>query len=106
MKLFHPPAPEAVDPGQAKHESLDALDDARLHHHNQEDDEALKSINFKKLNFQILSTRVRFSPGFPPGAGLPGEHVFREFSGPPAVIRATLEQIPVREILLLEEILG
>jgi hypothetical protein len=25
--------------------------------------------------------------------GLPGEHVFREFSGAPAVIRTTLEQL-------------
>jgi hypothetical protein len=40
----------------------------------------------------MARTRVRFSPGCPPGAGFPGEHVFREFSGAPAVIRTTLEQ--------------
>jgi hypothetical protein len=36
--------------------------------------------------------RVRFSPGFLPGTGFPGEHVFRGFSGAPVVIRTTLEQ--------------
>jgi hypothetical protein len=35
----------------------------------------------------MTPTRVRCSPGFPPG-----EHVFREFSGAPAVISPTLEQ--------------
>jgi hypothetical protein len=40
----------------------------------------------------MAPTRVQFSPRFPPGAGFPGEHVFREFSGAPAVIRTTLEQ--------------
>jgi hypothetical protein len=54
----------------------------------------------------MAPTRVCFSPGFPPGAGFPGEHVFCEFAGAQAVIRATLEQIPLREILLLKEILG
>jgi hypothetical protein len=84
---------------------------------------------------------VRFSPGFPPGAGLPRRACFREFSeasaeirtaleqphftyadlfrpglpggaffrgflGAPAEIRHTLEQIPLWEILLLEEIPG
>jgi hypothetical protein len=39
-------------------------------------------------------------------AGFPGEHFFHGFVGAPAVIRATLEHIPLREILLLEEILG
>jgi hypothetical protein len=34
-----------------------------------------------------------------------GEHFFRRFLGAPVVI-TTLEQIPLREILLLEEILG
>jgi hypothetical protein len=87
---------------------------------------------------KMVPTHARFSPGFPPGAGIPVEHVFREFSGAPAVIRttleqphltcadlfragflgehflriaptairATLEQIPLRETLFLEEILG
>jgi hypothetical protein len=84
---------------------------------------------------------MRFSPGFPPEAGFPREHVFCEFSvapvvirttveqphftfanlflsrislrafvrgflGAPAVIRATLEQIPLRQIMLLKEILA
>jgi hypothetical protein len=53
-------------------------------------------LNFKIVfikNFlKMAHTRVHFSPGFPPGAGFPGEHVFREFSGAPAVIRTTLEQ--------------
>jgi hypothetical protein len=40
----------------------------------------------------MAPTRVRFSQGFPLGAGFPGEHVFREFSGAQAVIRTTLEQ--------------
>jgi hypothetical protein len=40
----------------------------------------------------MVSTRARFGPGFPPGAGFPRDHVFREFSGAPAVIRTTLEQ--------------
>jgi hypothetical protein len=39
-------------------------------------------------------------------AGLTGGSIFRGFFGAPAVIRATLEQIPLPEILLLEEILG
>jgi hypothetical protein len=39
-------------------------------------------------------------------AGFPGEHFFRGFLVAPAVIRATVEQIHLREILLLEEILG
>jgi hypothetical protein len=40
-------------------------------------------------------------------AGLPGgAFFFRGFLGAPAVIRHTLEQIPLWEILLLEEILG
>jgi hypothetical protein len=37
------PAPEAVDTRQAEHERLDTLDDPRLHHHDQENDEALKT---------------------------------------------------------------
>jgi hypothetical protein len=78
---------------------------------------------------------VRFSPVFPPGAGLfseapaemrttleqphftfadlfraglPGGAIFRGFLGvsAPAVIRHTLEQFSLREILLLEEIPG
>jgi hypothetical protein len=40
----------------------------------------------------MASTQVRFSPGFPPGAGFPGEHVFREFLGAPVEIRITPEQ--------------
>jgi hypothetical protein len=39
-------------------------------------------------------------------AGLPGGAFFRGFLGAPVVIRHTLEQIPLREILLLEEIPG
>jgi hypothetical protein len=39
-------------------------------------------------------------------AGLPAEVFFRGFLGAPVVIRHTLEQIPLREILLLEEIPG
>jgi hypothetical protein len=39
-------------------------------------------------------------------AGLPGGAIFRGFLGAPVVIRHTLEQIALREILLLEEILG
>jgi hypothetical protein len=35
---------------------------------------------------------VHFSPRFPQGAGFPEEHVFREFSEAPVVIRTTLEQ--------------
>jgi hypothetical protein len=34
------------------------------------------------------------------------ESFFRGFLGSPAVIRAMLEQMPLREILILEEILG
>jgi hypothetical protein len=41
----------------------------------------------------MAPTRSRVSPGFPPGAGFPGEHVFREFSGAPAVIRTTLTHL-------------
>jgi hypothetical protein len=98
-------------------------------------------IVFIKNFLKMAPTRVHFSPGFPPGAGLPAGAFFREFSGAPAgivepryssltsltrislgqdylggifrgffgapaVIRATLEQIPFREILLLEEIPG
>jgi hypothetical protein len=37
----------------------------------------------------MAPTRVRFRSG----AGFPGEHVFRKFSGAPAVIRTTLEQL-------------
>jgi hypothetical protein len=40
----------------------------------------------------MAPTPVRFTAGFPPGPGFPGEHVFREFSGAPVVVRATLEQ--------------
>jgi hypothetical protein len=47
-------------------------------------------IVFIKNFLKMAPTRVRFSPGFPPGAGLPGEHVFREFSEAPAEIRTTL----------------
>jgi hypothetical protein len=39
------------------------------------------------LILRMTPTLVRFNPGFPPE-----EHVFREFSGAPAVIRTTLEQ--------------
>jgi hypothetical protein len=39
-------------------------------------------------------------------AGLPGGAIFRGFLGAPVVIRHTLEQIALREILLLEEIPG
>jgi hypothetical protein len=39
-------------------------------------------------------------------AGLPGGAFFHGFLGAPAVIRHTMEQIPLREILLLEEIPG
>jgi hypothetical protein len=39
-------------------------------------------------------------------AGFPGGAFFRGFLGAPAVIRNTLEPIPLREILLLEEIPG
>jgi hypothetical protein len=39
-------------------------------------------------------------------AGIPGGAFVRGFLGAPAVIRHTLEQIPLREILLLEEIPG
>jgi hypothetical protein len=39
-------------------------------------------------------------------AGLPGGASFQGFLGAPAVIRHTLEQIALREILLLEEIPG
>jgi hypothetical protein len=39
-------------------------------------------------------------------AGLPGGAIFRGFVGAPAVIRHTLEQIALCEILLLEEIPG
>jgi hypothetical protein len=37
-------------------------------------------------------------------AGLPGGAIFRGFLGAPAVIRHTVEQIALQEILLLEEI--
>jgi hypothetical protein len=36
-------------------------------------------IVFIKNFLKIAPTRVHFSPGFPPGAGLPGEHVFANF---------------------------
>jgi hypothetical protein len=49
-------------------------------------------IAFIKNFLKMAPTRVSFSPGFPLGAGFPGEHVFREFSGAPTVIRTTLEQ--------------
>jgi hypothetical protein len=39
-------------------------------------------------------------------AGISGGPFFRGFLGAPVVIRHTLEQIPLREILLLEEIPG
>jgi hypothetical protein len=39
-------------------------------------------------------------------AGLPGGAFVWGFLGDPAVIRHTLEQFPLRDILLLEEILG
>jgi hypothetical protein len=60
-------------------------------------------IVFIKNFLKMAPTRVRFSPGFHPGAGFPGEHVFCEFSEAPLVIRTLLEQIPLREILLLED---
>jgi hypothetical protein len=89
-------------------------------------------IIFIKNFLKIEPNRVRFSPGFPPGAGLPGGacflpifrsssgnenhtraaslhlrgEIFRGFLGAPAIIRHTLEQIALREILLLEEIPG
>jgi hypothetical protein len=40
----------------------------------------------------MAPNRDHFSPGFTSGTGFPGEHVFREFSGAPAVIRTKLEQ--------------
>jgi hypothetical protein len=42
----------------------------------------------------MASVRVRFSPGFLSGAGFPGEHVFRGFSGAPVVpvIKTALKQ--------------
>jgi hypothetical protein len=49
-------------------------------------------IIFIKNFLKIALTRVRFSPGFPSGAGLPGGACFREFSEAPAVMRSTLEQ--------------
>jgi hypothetical protein len=51
----------------------------------------------------MASTRVRFSPGFPPGAGFPGEHVFREFSGAPAVIVTTLNSLTSLSRISLEQ---
>jgi hypothetical protein len=39
----------------------------------------------------MASVRERFSPEFLPGALFLGEHVFRGFSGAPAVIRNKLE---------------
>jgi hypothetical protein len=48
-------------------------------------------IFFIKNFFKMAPTRLRNSPAFHPGAGFPREHVFREFSGAPAVIRTTLE---------------
>jgi hypothetical protein len=41
----------------------------------------------------MVPTRVYFSPGFPAGAGFPGQHVFWEFSGALAVTRTMLEQL-------------
>jgi hypothetical protein len=41
-------------------------------------------IVFIKNFLKIAPTRVRFSPGFPPGAGLPRGVCFREFSEAPA----------------------
>jgi hypothetical protein len=40
----------------------------------------------------MAPTHACFSPGILPGAGFPGEHLFHEFSGAPAVIRTMLEQ--------------
>jgi hypothetical protein len=40
----------------------------------------------------MAPTCGRFNPGFPARAGFPGEHLFREYLGAPAVIRTTLEQ--------------
>jgi hypothetical protein len=40
----------------------------------------------------MVPTRARFSPVFPQAAEFLGEHVFREFSGAPVVIRTTLDQ--------------
>jgi hypothetical protein len=51
----------------------------------------LKIVIIKNF-LKIAPTCVRFSPGFPPGAGLLGEHVFREFSEAPAGMRTMLEQ--------------
>jgi hypothetical protein len=49
-------------------------------------------IVFIKNFLKIAPTRVRFSPGSPPGAGLPGGAIFWEFSEAPAEMRTTLEQ--------------
>jgi hypothetical protein len=35
--------------------------------------------DFKIVFLKMAATRVRFSPGFPPGAGFPGEHDFSNF---------------------------
>jgi hypothetical protein len=49
-------------------------------------------IVFIKIFLKMAPTRVRFSPGFSPGAGLPAGAFFREFLGAPAGIRTTLKQ--------------
>jgi hypothetical protein len=59
--------------------------------------------NEKNEMFRSQKTK-RWHPYF--GAGFPGEHFFRGYLGALVVIRDTLEQIPLREILLLKEILG
>jgi hypothetical protein len=63
---------------------------------------------------KVTPIRVRFSPGFPPGAGFPGEQSHEElttwvkpgFSRLQRGARSTLEHIFLREIMLLEEIPG
>jgi hypothetical protein len=49
-------------------------------------------IVFTNNILKMEPTHVRYGPGFAPGAGFPGEHVFREFSGAPTVNRTMLAQ--------------
>jgi hypothetical protein len=49
-------------------------------------------IVFIKNFLKMAPTRMHFNPGFPPGAGYLGEHVFHEFSEAPVEFRTTLEQ--------------